>query len=273
MGQNVFGAPFDWRIANAKQILTNGMCNNLRILIENAYRTNGNKKVHLVSHSLGTSFVHVFLTKFVTPTWRAQHISSFVCISPVMGGSFEAFAHIASPHKWGRIPIPSSLIHQLAQDMGGIFWLMPNTFAFPKDRVLGRIASINKTITIQNSTWTFSSTNRTNRLQALQMTIANTAKFDPPRVPTHVMYSKGRKTTKEIVFAGTASNWWEKESDSIKGDGDGTVPIESLVAPMQWASQQTEKITSLVVNDVSHSKIIHHETIISAIRDIVSRNK
>ncbi|KAH7829340.1 putative lysophospholipase III [Monocercomonoides exilis] len=273
IGKNVFGAPFDWRLANAKQIMTNGMCEKLKALVEKAASLNPGKKVHLVGHSMGCTFIQQFLRNYVPEGWRKRYVASFISISGPYGGSFEAYAHLASLHKWGSIPIPSKFIHKISQTLGGIFWMLPNFNAYSSDTVLARIPKANMVITMGNMTQTWISSNRSEVLAGVRSTMNHVNQIDPPQVPTYILYSNGQKTLREIQIDGPADSWWQTESKTtLVGDGDGTVPIESLMAPLRWKNQQAEPVTSVLVENVGHFKILKEEKTVNTILDVISRD-
>lgn len=58
--ENLFGVPYDWRYG-AHQ--TESFWSQVKGLVEEAYTKNGNKKVVLVGHSMGTVFINYFCEK------------------------------------------------------------------------------------------------------------------------------------------------------------------------------------------------------------------
>lgn len=275
VGKDLYGAPFDWRLANVRQILNNGMCASLKQLVELAYNNN-NRKVHIVGHSMGCSFTYQFLTKYVTSTWREKYIASIILTSPPLGGSVEALAHLSSPHKWGSLPIPASIIHPLAVNLGAIHWMLPNKNAYNESyelmtiKVDDQVASLN----VNNMSYAFSSTNRTKYEKAVNMTQAYVNHFEPPRVPVHIIYSYNVSTLHHLAYTSTKKeNWWEKDADKVYGDGDGTVPIESLRAAEKWIGQQPEPIKKDAIPNYSHVAILHRDEYVDLVLADVARNK
>lgn len=206
------------------------MTESLKQLVEKAYNKN-NRKVHIVGHSMGCSFTYQFLTRYVSQEWKDKYIASIILTSPPLGGSLEALAHLCSPHKWGSIPIPASIIHPLAINLGAIHWMLPNKNAYDESYELMTITHNNQTVSlnVNNISYAFSSTNRTKYEKAVLQTQANVNHFEPPRVPVHIIYSYNVSTTHHLAYASTKKdNWWDIDAEKINGDGDGTVPIESL---------------------------------------------
>lgn len=73
----------DIRVAGYDARLTPDMGDFLsrtRNLIEDTYRANGNRPVHLIGHSNGPLYAHYLLTH-TTPAWRAQYIHGFTSLA------------------------------------------------------------------------------------------------------------------------------------------------------------------------------------------------
>ncbi|KAH7815926.1 putative Lecithin:cholesterol/phospholipid:diacylglycerol acyltransferase [Monocercomonoides exilis] len=270
-GKNLFGAPYDWRLANAKQVMSNGMYAQLKDLIERAFSINKGKKVHVIGHSCGCIFLRQFLSDYVTKEWKEKHIASFISTSGPYSGSVEAFAHLAAPRKWVIPTLSPNDVHELVQNFAGIYWMLPNMNAFPPSKVVARIPSLKTVITVENMTAAFATTGRRMKLQGVEMTQKHISHMEPPRVPVHIFVSNGKSTTKEVIYDGTANNWWKKAGTDVIQDGDGTVPIESLLAPTKWKTMQNEPVDLTVIPRESHLGIVGSKQYLLAVRDIVSR--
>ncbi|KAH7815780.1 putative lysophospholipase III [Monocercomonoides exilis] len=270
-GKNLFGAPYDWRIAHPKTCMENGMFANFKDLVEKASNLNNGKKVHLIGHSCGCIFIHTFMTRYVTQDWVDQYVASFISISGPYGGATEAFAHLASPHKWSIPTVGAKATHEMAKEFGSIFWMLPNKNAYADDTIIATIPSIGETITLRNMSHVFTSTNRYLADEALAMTQRYIDRpIKAPHVPVHFIIGRGKKTTKAMQYEGAPDSWWHKQGKNIIGDGDGTVPIESLRCALKWKDEQHEEITLLELK-YSHTGILHKKESINHMLSIISR--
>jgi len=84
-GIDLRGAPFDWRLAENPNNLYPRMVS----LIEEMYRTNGNKKVHLLAHSMGNIHTNLML-EGQSQAWKDQYIDSFIAVAGPWGGSAKS---------------------------------------------------------------------------------------------------------------------------------------------------------------------------------------
>lgn len=274
VGKNLFGAPYDWRLSTPHTISTLNITSNLKALVELAYGLN-NRKVHLLGHSMGTAVIYEFLTRHVTPEWKEKYIASYIPTSPPLGGSFEALAHLISPHAWNAIPVPASIIHPLALGIAGIHWMLPNKNAFGDDRhivtlnVSGQVTNI----TMKNITYPFTISNRTSLQKTVEHIFRDVNHFEPPNVPVHVIYSNGRDTAASLTYTcKTLEECWENDTMEVNGDGDGTVPIESLKAALGWKGQQSQSVKETVIPKESHMNILKTTTFCDAVIADIARN-
>lgn len=95
-GVDLFGAPFDWRLA---PIGIPAFYEQIKQLIEKVSKQT-NEKVVLFSYSGGGMTAHYFLTKTVTQEWKDQYISHQVLVAPTYGGSGCALASLWDGVSW-----------------------------------------------------------------------------------------------------------------------------------------------------------------------------
>ena len=69
--QDLFSAPYDWRFGLEQP---QDYFDRLRELIEHAYAINDKAKVAILSHGLGATLAHMFLTEKMTAEWRKKYI-------------------------------------------------------------------------------------------------------------------------------------------------------------------------------------------------------
>lgn len=64
--------------------------------IEDRYEELHQRKVELISHSLGSVVLCYFLNKVVDQGWKDKYIGSFTMVAPATGGSFKAIKSLLS---------------------------------------------------------------------------------------------------------------------------------------------------------------------------------
>ncbi|CAN6287708.1 unnamed protein product [Urochloa humidicola] len=104
-GENLFGAPYDFRYAPAPpgqpNLRFSRFVSSLRRLIERASERNGDKPVILVGHSHGSLNALEFLNRN-TLRWRRRHVKHLVMVSYGPGGAVPPLKSLASPAIIGR---------------------------------------------------------------------------------------------------------------------------------------------------------------------------
>ncbi|KAL9647298.1 hypothetical protein ABK040_011665 [Willaertia magna] len=83
--------PYDFRLSPKEWSATNrsigGDYERFKVLIEETFKLNDNKKVSLVSQSLGSPFTQYFLAHYVTQEWKDKYIDRFISISGAFDGT------------------------------------------------------------------------------------------------------------------------------------------------------------------------------------------
>jgi len=122
-GINLFGVPFDWRLAGQNR---GPLYHNITALIESVYDRSGGKRVALVAPSFGPQVTLGFLNNKTTE-WKDKYIDWFIADSPVWSGSPTALYTLTSgyPLLGDKTGIGSWVVRELAQGTPSIFWLVP----------------------------------------------------------------------------------------------------------------------------------------------------
>ncbi len=63
---------------------------NLTALVETAYKTNGNNRVILLTHSMGSTTALYFLNKKVTQAWKDKYIRAMVTLAGPWAGTVRS---------------------------------------------------------------------------------------------------------------------------------------------------------------------------------------
>jgi hypothetical protein len=98
----------------------------LKWLIEDTQNLNNGSKVHLLSHSQGGPLTNLFLTTYVSSSWKAQYIASHIMLSaPLLGSSVSIYAAISGPsYDWIPQFLPNMVV-PLIRTFVSILWMWP----------------------------------------------------------------------------------------------------------------------------------------------------
>jgi lecithin-cholesterol acyltransferase len=243
MRQNLFPAPYDWRLA---PVGIDPWYSSFKDLVEKAYIMNNQTKVTIVGYSAGGFNLEIFLTEKVDASWKNEYIEKVIFLAPSFGGThmvFDALFQRYSPvipfmhtETMARLVegLPSLQAHLLNHE---VFGNQP-VVAGPQGelytaRELPDLLTGQQRITKPS-------------LPLFNKSISVTKKA-PKEIglPTMIIYNSGLPTPALYNF----SRGWHLPPSIVNGPGDGTIPA----AGPQWACDHWDHSKSpLVCIDVGH---------------------
>ncbi|VAI82161.1 unnamed protein product [Triticum turgidum subsp. durum] len=268
-GENLFGAPYDFRYAPAAPGLASpafsGFSSSLRHLMERASQRNGNKPVVLVTHSLGGLFDTVFLDQ--TPLrWRRRYVKHLVMLCLGVGGSPLNMWPLASKALAAN---PTSL-------QAGVLTYGNRSFAsmfslLPSPRVYGRtplVITRDRNYSAEDMAEYLTAAGFSEdevaryRTRALPVTLNLRA----PLVPMTAMNGIGVPTVDKLVF------WdgnFSGKPQLVNGDGDGQINLETVLALQRLVGADPDQpyFKSILIPNTTHKGMISDE---SALKRVVS---
>jgi len=284
-GENMHGAPYDFRKAaneHADYFVS------VKNLIETTYAKNGNIKVLLVSHSMGSIMMSYFLNH-QTQAWKDKYIRSLISVAGVWGGTARAvkvFAVGDNLDSW--FLNEKNLLWERTNP--SLAWLMPAEEFWSDDEVL--VQTENKNFTRTNIGDYFTALGEPNMASMVEDTRVLLTGFPAPNVEVFCSHGSKVDTTETVVYAkgsfpsakpkkvvddniSTLRIWpWPSAPSLIKGDGDGTVNIRSLEGCLKWRKKQTQPVHHQVFEKVNHLDMLRTEEPTQHVADIIeSLNK
>lgn len=266
VGKDLHGAPYDWRLAPDGHAAPGAYYDKLRKLIETSVAANDNAGAHIVTHSLGGPTILGFLRR-QTSDWLQHHVASFIPISAPWGGAARmALADVAGDNF--DIPlVPMDYLKDVQDSAASGVFMLPTEAAFGSTTPIVTTPSAN-----------YSAAERRNMLQDLGLDQARDI-YDhlgsahdllddlaDPRVPTHLICSKGVKTPERYHFPGDFKPGYDATPKSVDyGDGDGTVNLASL----QYGATLWNETDTLWVTGVSHFGMTSHPEVLARVNAIV----
>lgn len=263
VGQDLFGAPYDWRRGDHTPEFRAA----LKSLIEKAYSSNGNKKVHIVAHSMGNLHTGVFLSE-QTQAWKDQYIGSFIAVAGPWSGAPMALRTIVSGNNMGATFLGMNLIdplrvRQLARQAGGVIWCMPD------------IEFWNTTELIRTPTGSYNAQNLPTLFSQLGTSITSqiydkTTKIHDipaPNVEMHCLYGSDFPTEMHYTY----NNGFDKDPQiTYSNDGDGVVPAASLEKCQMFAKLQKQPVEVKEFDLAGHMNILYDEELLQYILKLVT---
>lgn len=217
----------------------------LQALIEDTFVINGNKQVHLMSHSLGGPYINLFLNTFVDFWWVRTYIASHILISPAMLGAPPSVFALVSGPQYDYVPdwIPKMLMMGILRTSPALLFMSPfANSAMWKGKTVIRTEGKNITTDGFAALWeTLDQYNATDNLVASWeevMQAQDAASPMYPDLPTLCLFANDTKTDvsmdiPDLFDGGATSLEWTW--------GDGTVPIDSLRHCTTASAAQSEE--------------------------------
>eukprot|EP01018_Ginkgo_biloba_P016551 Gb_35606 [translate_table: standard] len=263
-GKTLFGAPYDFRYGPGKESSSVGSTyvQDLRKLVEEAYRSNGDKQVILVSHSLGGLWVLYFLNQQPL-TWRHKYIKHFIPIAAPWGGTVQEMRTFASGYSLG-IPLVDPLaVREQQRTSESNIWLLPVPEVFGNITLViteqKNYTALDMTQFLKDIGFSKGITPYKSRIRPL------TKHLVPPRVPVTIIFGTGIKTPESLVYG---TRGFDQQPEIIMGDGDGTVNLCSLSAVIaDWARTEGQQTKVVRVPQREHNDILSNQDSVKMIVD------
>eukprot|EP01112_Ceratiomyxa_fruticulosa_P020797 TRINITY_DN7185_c0_g1_i1.p1 TRINITY_DN7185_c0_g1~~TRINITY_DN7185_c0_g1_i1.p1 ORF type:complete len:477 (-),score=125.69 TRINITY_DN7185_c0_g1_i1:197-1627(-) len=268
-GVNLVGAPYDWRYpaTYANKI---GWYKQLKRLIEDTYEKNGNKSVHIVTHSMGGPTANYFFS-LQSDQWLSTYIKSFIPIAAPWSGAPKALRAIVSGDNFGlsflNIDIVSRLkFRTVARQAGGVIELIPNSLLWSPNTVF--VSSNQRNYTVSDWVDLFNDMGSPITATVYQTVDSILSDVTTPNVPTHCIYGYGVNT--EIFYTYPDGNFDENPIIDDTDLGDGTVPLKSLQECQKFGNMQKQPVDVKEVQLVGHTEIIKDSEVIQYLLSIVT---
>lgn len=268
-GVNIFGAPYDWRLpaTYAEKI---GWMGQLQSLIENAYTSNGNLPVYVVTHSMGGPTGLYFLQS-MTQTWRDTYIAGFIPVAGPWSGAPNALRAVLSGDNFGLsflgIDIVSKTrLRDVAREAGGVISLVPNPDLNSTNAIF--VYTDTKNYTLNDFPQLFIDAGTPISGQVYATTNQIIESLTAPNVPVYCAYGTGVPT--EVAYDYGNSNFGEDPIIDESNLGDGTVPLYSLQECQIWSSKQSSPVQWKEFDLVGHGDILKDKEFLYWLQGIVT---
>jgi lecithin-cholesterol acyltransferase len=130
--RDLFSAPYDWRFGVEQP---DEYFEKLKGLIEFAYNRNNRTKVALLSHGMGGTLTHMFLTDKMSTAWRHQYIDSSTYVAPAWTGSGQSL-YATWRLRFPYIPLTFAKLQNFVASIGAFHAQLPNAIAYENTTVL-----------------------------------------------------------------------------------------------------------------------------------------
>jgi len=260
-GSNLHGAPYDFRKAAHEH---DDYFSRVKSLIEETFLANGETSVIILTHSLGSPMMLYFLLH-QSKAWKDKYIRAMITLAGPWGGSVRALSIFAVGDNLGNWMLSEKKLMWEQRTSSSLAWLMPQKGFWEPDDVLVQTSSTN--YTVEDYQRFFSDLDEPLAWNMREDTMRLLPGLPAPGVEVFCIHGSGVKTTKMLVYG--EGEFPGSDPIMIKGDGDGTVNLQSLVGCTRWATQQREAVHHKEMPGVDHMGILRQLQAAKEIADII----
>jgi len=259
--KDMIGGGFDWRFSEFNE--PEGYFNKLKNLIENTFIINNNRKIVVVTHSMGGMYFYKFLDH-VGKDFTEKYIDIWVTLSAPFLGTGFVMKFLLEGDNMGIFVVDKKLVRDACQNMEALYMMLPYELGF-KDQVVfrafdgkeytaGMMSELLKAaglpefgeVVYRNSWWS----------------VLERHQFRPPfGVQAVCVYSKGIDTVL------TSIQLEDKKKDFkvgyLYGQGDGEVNLESLRFCEEWSKEV------VVFEKILHNDVVRDDRVFEVVKRFI----
>ena len=226
-GSNLHGAPYDFRKAANEH---EEYFVRVKTLIEETYSANQATPVIILTHSMGSPMMLYFLLQ-QSQAWKSRHIRALVTLSGPWGGTVRALKVFAVGDNLGNWLLSEKKLMWEQRTSSSLAWLMPQDGFWGPEEVL--VQTVDSNYTQRDYKRFFSDLEEPNAWMMREDTAPLLAGLPAPGVEVFCLHGGGVATTERLVY-GQGEFPGSDPSQILKGDGDGTVNMRSLLGCTRW---------------------------------------
>lgn len=264
-GVNMTGAGFDW-----KEVPSDEWVERVKDLVETVVANNGGSRAVLIAHSMGCPFTYYFMMK-MGADWVEKYVHMFIPTSPAWMGAVKALDVMIAGLDY-NVPLAGKYFAPLLRHIPTVWLLLPWEDAYPG---IPLATTPSKTYMFADLVDLLNDGNVTDVEGKLKATRGLFEQWGrnyatPPRVPVRAFVGHGKNTVvsfkfKRDIVPHDPEGAWDSPT-RIKGDGDGTVPYQSLVyATEKWAKMPGTDVKTFLYDKMGHVPLLRDSDIIDDI--------
>jgi len=262
-GENLFGAPYDFRkAANEHQ----KFFSDFKALIEDAYEKNGGTRVVIVTHSMGSPMTHYFLVNQVSAEWKAKYVRAFVSLSGVFGGTVRAMKVFAVGDNLGNYFVSQNALRFEQRGNPSLAWLMPSPDLWAEDEVLVQSANVNVTLNNFDDFYDWMGLANDDGKMMRHDVLPLSKGIKAPGVEVFCWHGVNVSTVEKLVYSTFPTSSPEFEM----GDGDGTVNRRSMEACLRWKGEQDQPVHHKTFWGIDHAQMIKGDIPSNSLKHLIA---
>ena len=216
------------------------------------YNSSGGEKVTLVVHSMGGIVSLYFLNEVVSQQWKDMYINAWVTLSGAWSGGNSIFFQFIS-----------SDLRVSSRTLESTFWLLPKPSVWGNTTL---VTSPSRTYTANDYEDLFTDIGYPQGYQMYLGIVSINENYPAPRVPTYCYYGTNVSTPESYTYG---NGFGRNATNTVYGDGDGSVNLLSSEVCLKWKNEQSEPFTAETFPGIDHGQMVANTTVLQAVANIV----
>jgi len=249
--RDLVAAPYDFRFAPQSQSV---YFQQLKTLIENTYEANNQRRVSLVSHSMGGLFCLHFLQQR-DQGWLDKYVQRFLPLATPWLGATIQLNTVISGYNLDISLLDPLVIREEQRSYETAAYILPHPHTWP-DKQQALIKTPSRSYTVNDFRDLFMDIGYPTGWDMLQNILGLTP-LSHPRVPTSCIYSVGVDTAVGLEYD---VGFPDSQPRKVMGDGDGTVPKVSGEFCRHFLTQEGDRV--MAFRGIDHATILKDKKVL-----------
>lgn len=260
--KDLFGIGYNFMM---HPLMSDKIYSQLKNHIEKYYEETGMKSV-IAGHSQGSSFMHIFITHYVSKEWAMKYVDRVIFLAPAFAGWATYWRLIEGKFSY-QMPDNSEEFHKSVSTMPGLHIMLPNEVVFGNKTVIKNFPKEGEMANSSSASLLLKKLNRMDdtsfKIFKLTDKYRKNTLIEPP-VQSLVIYNDNVSTP--ILYNYNPQN---NTVTSIFGPGDRVVSDDGP----KFACQNWKNVKCINFhNNFDHSKMLNEKQLIDAIFDFINEN-
>ncbi|XP_002739024.1 lysosomal phospholipase A and acyltransferase-like [Saccoglossus kowalevskii] len=257
-GITVRGAPYDFRKApNEGEVFFKNLTN----LIEETYKKNDNKRVVLVTHSMGGPYA-LYLLNHKSQEWKDKYIKSLTSLGGPWTGAVKIVRVFTSGDNLGTFVVNALELRPAQRTYPSSAWLYPNDKFWDSKQVV--VETPTRNYTLGDHKQLFKDLGIPYAYDMWLDTKDLIGSLTAPGVPVFCLHGSEVPTGEKFIYD-DSHIFPDDQPIILTGDGDGTVNMKSLKACLLWKDQQKHPVLEKGFPGNEHVHMLQNNTVIDYI--------
>lgn len=228
------------------------------------YTQNGDKKVIIVTHSMGGTYMYYLLLQ-QDQVWKDKHIRSLFTISAPWGGCSGTLQTLAAGEDDDSSVISKESSRLLHRSHPSFVYLLPSSPAFGDTPILEHAGQNYTAADVPKILEMIGDTDGVKMYDPISKLFPE---YQHPGVELHCLRGTGTSTVERLLYKSEKDFPFDPET--VRGPGDGTVNQKSIDLCLKWS--QEKDFHTETIDKVKHVDLVKDGKVVRYIADAILKS-